>query len=178
MSVKPLTLLEKYRLTAEDICSIAEENPPFRSILLGYSAEHNFKKELAERYQNITDLGKPSDTDRRTRGDRRVTYRGREFVLEIKSLQTHTAKLIGKGEWSGKVQCDASDNARSTSPGGVDRYRRPAYWRMSSMSWFQACLPLAKSGDSRLRRTPTCPGQATGGIRRSSASICLPPPCL
>ena len=46
-------------------------------------------------------------------GDLVVTYKGYEFVIESKSLQTHSIKRV-EDAWFGKAQCDGSDKRKVT----------------------------------------------------------------
>ena len=57
---------------------------------------------------DITHSVKHDDHDRKKKGDLVVTYKGRPFIIESKSLQTHSIRKDGD-VWTGKAQCDASD---------------------------------------------------------------------
>jgi hypothetical protein len=60
---------------------------------------------------------KPDDHDRKKKGDLRITYRGREFKVECKSLQTNTIEKTKTG-FNARYQCDASDRRRVTFSDG------------------------------------------------------------
>ena len=60
------------------------------------------------RHEDISDIRKYDDHDRRKKGDRVVFYKGRKFIFESKSLQTNTIRQTNEG-WAGKAQVDASD---------------------------------------------------------------------
>ncbi|MHC5831765.1 MAG: hypothetical protein ACYT04_91290 [Nostoc sp.] len=45
----------------------------------------------------------------RKRGDLRITYKGHEFKIEAKSLQTARNKVLNDGTFEGVSQVDASD---------------------------------------------------------------------
>jgi hypothetical protein len=52
---------------------------------------------------------KPDDHNRKRKGDRVIIYKGKEFVIEVKSLQTNSIRRRDDRKWTGKAQCDGSD---------------------------------------------------------------------
>ena len=76
-------------------------------MILGYLAELELEK-FWLRHEDISDIRKYDDHDRRKKGDRIVVYKGRNFIFESKSLQTNTIRQTNEG-WAGKAQVDASD---------------------------------------------------------------------
>lgn len=100
--------LERLGLTASDVDELVRENPSLRSFIIGYGAERRLARVVAAD-PLITDLGKPDDHDRRRKGDRLIGYRGRQFRLESKSLQSNSVKEDAGGRLRGLVQIDASD---------------------------------------------------------------------
>lgn len=85
--------------------------------MLGYVAEKKFHDAYLN-HPNITEKGKDDDHDRKKKGDRRITYKGRTLTIEIKSLQTGMVKQIGD-KWVGKAQVDASDKRIVKLPDGT-----------------------------------------------------------
>jgi len=112
------TILQRWEISADDLTKIVEGNPSLRGMLFGYLAEYKLRK-LFEADNRITALRKDDDHDRRRKGDLVVEYKGHEFKIESKSLQTTLIKSIAEGEYSGVVQCDASDRREVTLPNGM-----------------------------------------------------------
>ncbi len=101
------SILKKWQLTEEELAEIILSNPSMRGLMLGYIAEYKLRKMhfSAPCFENVR---KKDDHDRTGKGDLRVTYRGAEFKIECKSLQTNSIRKTDKG-CEGKYQCDASD---------------------------------------------------------------------
>jgi len=85
--------------------------------LLGYVAERKFH-EIFLNHPAITEKSKDDDHDRTRKGDRRIIYKGKSLVIEVKSLQTNSVKNLGDDCWLGKSQVDASDSREVTLPDG------------------------------------------------------------
>lgn len=104
-----------------DLTGLAEmvmSNPSLRSFIIGYQAEYMCRREI-ERQIGIADFVKYDDHDRSKHGDIWFRYRGREYSVECKCLQTNYVKYDEKtGEWSGKFQCDGSDATDIKLPNG------------------------------------------------------------
>jgi hypothetical protein len=77
-------------------------------MMLGYVAEKKFHDEFLN-HPEITEKRKDDDHDRSKKGDRRIVYKGKVLIIEVKSLQTATVKKVGEDEWEGKSQVDGSD---------------------------------------------------------------------
>ena len=105
-----LTILEKWDLTAKELTEIINENPSMRGLMLGYIAEYKLRK-MHFSDPIFSRVIKDDDHDRRKKGDLRVTYKGHEFLIECKSLQTNTIRTTENG-YSAKYQCDASDRRK------------------------------------------------------------------
>lgn len=101
------TILERWGITARQLTELVNDNPSLRGILLGYVAEHKFQ-ELVEKHPHISGSRKHDDHDRSRKNDRVITYKGMEFSIEVKSLQTNLIRQEG-GRWIGRAQVDASD---------------------------------------------------------------------
>jgi len=103
----PRSILERWSITDRQLTQLVDENPSLRGIMLGYVAEHKFQ-ELIERHPEVSRSKKYDDHDRDRKSDRVVTFAGKEFSIEVKSLQTNSIKHDGK-RWTGKAQVDGSD---------------------------------------------------------------------
>lgn len=112
----PDSILDRWDLTIEELTQVVDENPSLRGMILGYVAELKLEKMWLQR-ESISNISKYDDHDRREKGDRVVTYRGKEFIFESKSLQTNTIRKTDDG-WVGKAQVDASDRRRVTHLNG------------------------------------------------------------
>ncbi len=113
------TIFQHWGVTPAQMTELVHSNPSLRGMILGYVAE--FKaQELFASIPEIKDLGKDDDHDRKKKGDRRILYKGRTLKVEVKSLQTNTVKRIGPDEWTGKLQCDASDRREVKFPDGSE----------------------------------------------------------
>jgi hypothetical protein len=77
-------------------------------MVFGYVAEIKLR-ELLEANSQVELIIKVDDHDRKRKGDLRIRYKGREFRLESKSLQTDSVKQLPDGTWTGKTQVDGSD---------------------------------------------------------------------
>ena len=112
------TVLDRWELSAEELTAVVDENPSLRGMLLGYVAEQKLAG-LLESHEQVTASHKDDDHDRRRKGDRVITYLGRQFVVELKSLQTNSVRETETG-WSGKTQVDASDRRSVQLPDGSE----------------------------------------------------------
>ena len=101
------SILERWNVTPEELTEVIDQNPSLRGMILGYLAELKLEK-LWLSDQEISDVTKYDDHNRKKKGDRVIRYRNHEFIFESKSLQTSTIKKTEEG-WVGKAQVDASD---------------------------------------------------------------------
>ena len=111
------TILEKWQITPDELTRIVEENPSLRGFMFGYVSEYKARMYF-EGCADITDLKKYDDHDRTSKGDISFHYKGREFKVEAKSLQTNSVIHTGNDQWKGKFQCDASDRREIRLPNG------------------------------------------------------------
>lgn len=116
MKRKNETVLNRWQITAEDLTEVIDANPSLRGIMLGYLAEVKLRHMWFDRPE-VARWYKYDDHDRRKKGDLVIVYKGKEFIIEAKSLQTNTVRHE-TGIWSGKVQCDASDRRTVQLPNG------------------------------------------------------------
>jgi len=111
------TILNRWSITAEDLTVAIDENPSLRGMLLGYVAEYKLRSLWFMGRSEITHSIKHDDHNRKKKGDLVVTYKGHSFIIESKSLQTHSIRKDGD-LWVGKAQCDASDRRTVTFTDG------------------------------------------------------------
>lgn len=111
------TILDKWQITAEELTRIVEENPSLRGFMFGYISEYKARS-FFDGHKNITGLKKYDDHDRSSKGDISFVYKGKEFKIEAKSLQTNSVVATGSDRWEGKFQCDASDRREILLPNG------------------------------------------------------------
>jgi hypothetical protein len=120
MSMNDRLLLERWKLTEQELTAIIDENPSLRGFMLGYVGEFKLRGFLLTNSQ-VTGLKKPDDHDRGkgSKNDITVTYRGRIFTFEVKSLQTNSIRRFPDGTLTGTVQVDASDRRPVTLSDGT-----------------------------------------------------------
>ena len=111
------SILKRWDITVEELTQVVDQNPSLRGMLLGYLAELKLEK-LWLRRGGISNASKHDDHDRKKKGDRIVTYKGKKFIFESKSLQTNMIEKTDEG-WTGKVQVDASDRREVMLPDGT-----------------------------------------------------------
>jgi hypothetical protein len=71
-------------------------------MIVGYIAERKLH-EVFEQTGRASDLRKDDDHDRTKKGDLVVTYKGFEFKVEVKSLQTNQVEIEHNGIWIPRV---------------------------------------------------------------------------
>src|SRR3990172_7018661 len=103
-------ILEKWKLTAEELNEIMAANPSMRGLVFGYVGEYKLRK-MWFNDPRITDLRKYDDHDRTKKGDLSFRYGGVEVRVEVRSLQTATVKQV-EGRYTARFQCDASDRRK------------------------------------------------------------------
>lgn len=103
----------KLGITITELERIVEASPSLRGVLVGYLAE----RRLVEMWFADHPLRTFDDHDRTHKGDRWLTYKGREFSIEVKSLQSTYTKKV-EGGWAGRFQVDASDCRTVRLPNG------------------------------------------------------------
>lgn len=110
------SILKRWGLTKQELTEIIQENPSMRGLMLGYIAEYKLRK-MHFSGSDFEKVHKSDDHDRSRKGDLTVTFKGREFKIECKSLQTNSIKKTEEG-YEGKCQCDASDRRTVKLRGG------------------------------------------------------------
>jgi hypothetical protein len=111
------SILDLWKISETELTHLVNENPSLRGMLLGYVAELKLRQFL-EAIPEISDSMKHDDHDRKRKSDRIVIYKGEEFSLESKSLQTNLVKKDGD-IWRGRAQVDGSDRRIITFPDGT-----------------------------------------------------------
>ncbi|MFN4254872.1 MAG: helix-turn-helix domain-containing protein [Saprospiraceae bacterium] len=101
-------ILENWQIKVSDLESLILENPSLRGFVIGYLAEAKLREMIASD-KRISGFKKFDDHDRSNKHDLLVTYKGKNFSIETKSLQTNTVRKISDSEYEGRFQCDASD---------------------------------------------------------------------
>lgn len=110
-------ILERFEISVEEFTEIVDANPSLRGFILGYIGEAKAKKLIKEN-PSVSDIYKPDDHNRKRKGDLYIKYKGKEFRIEVKSLQTNDVQNLGGDNWVGKYQCDASDSREIGLPNG------------------------------------------------------------
>lgn len=113
-------LLERWKLTEQELSVIVDENPSLRGFLLGYIGEYKLRALLFANSE-VTSLRKPDDHDRKksSKNDISVQYKGHLFTIEVKSLQTNSIKHDpSNNAFRGTAQVDASDRRAVTLSDG------------------------------------------------------------
>ena len=110
----PETILDRWDVTPEEFTELVEKNPSLRGMILGYLAELKLEK-LWLSGDDVSEVIKHDDHDRKKKGDRVIRYKGREFIFESKSLQSAMIEKTEEG-WMGKAQVDASDRREVVLP--------------------------------------------------------------
>ena len=111
-------ILEHWSITVDELSQAILENGSLRGMVFGYVAEIKLR-ELIASHSDVSDLTKDDEHDRKKKGDLRISYRGHEFKIESKSLQTARNKQLPDGTYSGVSQVDASDRRTVTLPDGT-----------------------------------------------------------
>jgi len=112
------SILERWGITEHELTELVDQNPSLRGIMLGYVAEKKFHDTYLS-HPDIHEAAKDDDHNRKKKGDRRIVYKGKTFLIEVKSLQTNLVKAVGENLWLGKAQVDASDSRMVTFADGT-----------------------------------------------------------
>jgi hypothetical protein len=112
------TVLDRWTITPAGLTKAIDENPSLRGMLFGYVAEYKLRELWFTGRTNVSHSMKHDDHNRKKKGDLVVTYKGQEFSIESKSLQTNSIRQTA-GRFVGKVQCDASDRRTVRFPDGT-----------------------------------------------------------
>jgi transcriptional regulator with XRE-family HTH domain len=112
------TIMDEWKITADELTLLLQENPSLRGMLFGYVAELKLR-EIISAFPGVRSMKKFDDHDRKKKGDLHIIYHHRVFSVESKSLQTSQIKYNSANQvWSGKAQVDASDSRIVTFSSG------------------------------------------------------------
>jgi hypothetical protein len=112
------SIFDLWEITPDELSQALVENGSLRGMVFGYVAEIKLRR-LLQADARVTATTKDDDHDRKKKGDLRIVYRGIEFKIESKSLQTSQNKRLADGTYVGGAQCDASDKRTVTLPNGT-----------------------------------------------------------
>ena len=97
------SILDMFGVTIEFLTQVVKANPSLRGVIIGYLAERKLW-DWFQRDDRITAIRKDDDHDRDNKEDLVVTYKGHDFRLEVKSLQTNSVEMIDpSGHWIKKI---------------------------------------------------------------------------
>lgn len=114
------SILDRWELSESEFTELIDTNPSLRGMVLGYAAEVKFRRMFLSDRTDITST-KDDDHDRKKKGDRRLRHKGRDILVEVKSLQTKMVQYNDQtGQWYGKSQVDASDRRLITFEDGSE----------------------------------------------------------
>ena len=85
-------IFKRWSITPDFLTAIIDANPSLRGMLIGYIAEQKLRDELS-RCPELSRIRKDDDHDREGKGDLVFDYRGRNFRLEVKCLDTNSVKI-------------------------------------------------------------------------------------
>ena len=103
MNVTKKTILERWEITAQELTELVDQNPSLRGILLGYVAEKKFHNAFLN-HPDISEANKDDDHNRKKKGDRRIIYKGKPIIIEVKSLQTNLVEKIDQDKWRERLR--------------------------------------------------------------------------
>lgn len=107
------SVLDDWDMDEIDFTKLILDNPSMRGLVLGYAAEFMFCKKYLDARTDIMSV-KDDDHDRKKKGDRRLWYQEKELIIEVKSIQTNSVRLLQENPrlLRGGTQVDASDRRR------------------------------------------------------------------
>ena len=111
-------VFDLWKVTPDEVSTAILENGSLRGMVFGFVAEIKLR-ELLQASLDVSSATKDDDHDRTKKGDVRVLYKGYEFKIESKSLQTTRNKKRADGSWVGVAQVDASDRRTVLLPDGT-----------------------------------------------------------
>jgi hypothetical protein len=113
--VSQKTILDTWQISADYLTELVNSNPSLRGMIVGYIAERKLKEQF-EGHKRTDAHHKDDDHDRTKKGDLVVSYKGYDFRIEVKSLQTNQVEvLMPDGVWMKLVAKKAI--GRKASPG-------------------------------------------------------------
>ena len=94
------SILAEWGISEKYLSDVVNDNPSVKGMIVGYIAERKLR-DLLGNDPRVTGLRKDDDHDRTKKGDVTFTYRGQEFKVESKALQTTKMFVFDSesGEW-------------------------------------------------------------------------------
>ncbi len=93
------SILAEWGISERYLSDVVNDNPSVKGMIVGYIAERKLR-DLLGNDSRVSGLRKDDDHDRTKKGDVAFTYRGQEFKVESKALQT-TRMFIYDSETNG-----------------------------------------------------------------------------
>ena len=112
-------ILNRWGITMDEMSDAILANGSLRGMVLGYVAEIKLRNLLNESGRIVSAV-KDDDHDRKKKGDLRIVYRGHEFKVECKSLQTARNRRREDTTFAGVSQVDGSDRRVVKLPDGSE----------------------------------------------------------
>lgn len=115
------SIIDMFGVTLDYLTEVVLANPSLRGILAGYIAERKLWDWFASDGR-VMSIRKDDDHDRVQKGDLVVTYKGFDFRIEVKSLQTNSIEIFDRdtGKWLKKVVREAA----TKQAGGKSKRRK------------------------------------------------------
>ena len=110
------TILDRWDISLDELTQVVDSNPSLQGFLVGYIGELKLRK-MWFSDKRVDHIHKFDDHDRRHKNDLAVSYKGHEFTVEVKSLQTNSIRHEDDS-YRGSFQCDASDRRAVVLPNG------------------------------------------------------------
>jgi hypothetical protein len=110
-------VLDPARWVTPEVLMEIIKTPSLRGIVYGYVAEYEFMRYLREELK--IEKYHRDDDHKKTKSDLNFTYKGRQYSVQIKCLQTNSIKLAN-GIFRAVVQNDASDRRKVRLPNGEE----------------------------------------------------------
>jgi len=108
------TILDRWDISLDELTEVVDSNPSLQGFLVGYIGELKLRKMWFSN-KRVDHIHKFDDHDRRHKNDMAVSYKGHEFTIEVKSLQTNSIRR-DVDLYRGSFQCDASDRRTVVLP--------------------------------------------------------------
>lgn len=101
----------------ESLVEVIRTAPSVRGMVYGNVSEVQLAKWLVS--SGIPSSDQQRDDDHlKTKADRTIIWKGKQYTIQVKSLQTNSIREVGEGQFTAKIQCDASDRRRIKLPSG------------------------------------------------------------
>ena len=93
------SILDEWDIDENYFTDVVRSNPSLKGMILGYIAERKLK-DIFIQSGRTENHRKDDDHDRSKKGDLTLTYKGEEIVIEVKSLQTNSIKILNpQNQW-------------------------------------------------------------------------------